>query len=327
MFNDKFIKITERSCMFYFRMGINCLGKITTLIFLINLSICSAWALSADDANPQFWASRFPNDIKSDSDLELDMKAVPYDNNFTYTNRVFVPTGSGPFPVLVVIPTCGGPDASDKYLMTEGLSRGYAAIILDTHRNARHNCTRPKRIGWGRMVKDSYDLLEQLSKQAYVDKNRVYAIGGSEGPMNGSFLTSPAIQKMITNNPLRYRAVAGFYGCGIFPKGTFSGQEEHFPFLFNDMNIPMLWLAAGQDNECKVQADSEVISSMIAKKLPIQYHLYPTATHCWNCSTKDGFTKSQPYVDGSDTTVRYRYDQQITEDSIDRAFKFFGQNQ
>jgi dienelactone hydrolase len=51
---------------------------------------------------------------------------------------------------------------------------------------------------------------------------------------------------------------------------------------------------------------------------PVEWHVYSNATHCWDCSNLDGFSK----VDFRGTRVVYRYDRSATSDSRGRMFAF-----
>lgn len=51
---------------------------------------------------------------------------------------------------------------------------------------------------------------------------------------------------------------------------------------------------------------------------PVKWHVYPEATHCWDCVSLDGNSK----VDFRGNRVVYRYDKDITADSARRMFEF-----
>jgi dienelactone hydrolase len=50
----------------------------------------------------------------------------------------------------------------------------------------------------------------------------------------------------------------------------------------------------------------------------VEWHVYPEATHCWDCKNLDGFSK----VDFRGSRVVYRYDRNITSDAGRRMFEF-----
>ena len=53
----------------------------------------------------------------------------------------------------------------------------------------------------------------------------------------------------------------------------------------------------------------------------MEWHLYPQATHCWDCRQLHGFKK----VDARGSSVEYLYDEGVTRDSANRMFGFFEQ--
>jgi hypothetical protein len=51
---------------------------------------------------------------------------------------------------------------------------------------------------------------------------------------------------------------------------------------------------------------------------PVEWHVYPNGTHCWDCKDLKGFSK----VDVRGRHVAYRYDVSLTSDSGRRLFQF-----
>jgi dienelactone hydrolase len=209
--------------------------------------------------------------------------------------------------------------------MQKAFERGYAAIVLDHHRGFRVNCgnSRDKPVKWLRMTKDAYDLATYLETLPNIDKKRIYSIGGSEGGMIGGFLSSPGIKKFTAPNAPRYRANASFYGCAVFPIGSSgpNNTKDHM-YIFNDLDRPLLWLMGEADNECITKEDLQLIKDFQQLKLPIHYHLYKNATHCWDCKNKNGLRQTM-YRFGFQVTVTYTFDQNVTNDSINRVLDFF----
>jgi dienelactone hydrolase len=77
-------------------------------------------------------------------------------------------------------------------------------------------------------------------------------------------------------------------------------------------------LMAGNDNETPAEYCDSVLPPLKAKGAPVEWHLYPGVTHCWDCSSLNGFTKTLP----TGTHVAYKYDKATTEDSRKRVFDF-----
>ena len=284
-------------------------------------------AININSMTPSYWSSVFSpeNEIKEHADLTFD-KPIIYNNDSRWVNQIFLPSDkSGPFPVIVIMPDCGSVGPHNLDFMHKAFERGYAAIVLDHHRGFRINCggSRDKPVKWLRMTKDAYDLAAFLSSLPIINKNRIYSIGGSEGGMIGGFLSSPGIKKFTAPNAPRYRANASFYGCAVFPVGSSgpNNTRDHM-YIFNDMDRPLLWLMGEADNECITKEDLQLIKDFQQAKLPIHYHLYNNATHCWDCKNKNGLRQSM-YRFGSQVTVTYTFDQNITNDSTNRVLDFF----
>jgi dienelactone hydrolase len=305
------------------KLMVHSMKKLIINLCLLLVST-QTFALSSADVPSSYWEKFFiERDLKEHSDLTFTPPTV-YNNNFDYVNKIFVPNGSGPFPVVVVLPDCGGVDTHYRKIMEQALQNGYASIVLDTHRGAKSNCFPPPQrpVKYGRMVKDSYDLAAYLATLPVINKNRIYSIGGSEGGMISGFLASAGIQKFTAPNSPRYRANVSLYGCGIYPKGTFRNQTAHTPYFFNDTDKPLLWLMGGADTECLVNDEIEVLKDLQSKQVPVEFHVYTDATHCWICESKNGHTKNLTYG-GNSVSVTYKFDEKIRSDSISRAFSFF----
>jgi dienelactone hydrolase len=76
------------------------------------------------------------------------------------------------------------------------------------------------------------------------------------------------------------------------------------------------------------EADTETPAAECVDKLeaiktagaPIEWHIYPETTHCWDCEQLDGFSK----IDVRGQYVVYRFQQSVTDDSERRLFEFLG---
>ena len=300
--------------------------KIFFIIFILFIT-SRVQAVNVNAMTPLYWSTAFSpeNDIKEHADLVFS-KPIVYNNDTRWVNQIFLPNDKpGQFPVIVIMPDCGSVGPHNLDFMQKAFERGYAAIVLDHHRGFRINCgnSRDKPVKWLRMTKDAYDLATYLETLSNIDKKRIYSIGGSEGGMIGGFLSSPGIKKFTAPNAPRYRANASFYGCAVFPIGSSgpNNTKDHM-YIFNDLDRPLLWLMGEADNECITKEDLLLIKYFQQLKLPIHYHLYKDATHCWDCKNKNGLRQTM-YRFGSQVTVTYTFDQNVTNDSINRVLDFF----
>ena len=64
---------------------------------------------------------------------DLTFPAAPEPFGYAKANKMFKPAGTGPFPALVILPTCGGHGfrlAFDVWAKP-ALQRGYAVLVVD----------------------------------------------------------------------------------------------------------------------------------------------------------------------------------------------------
>ena len=112
---------------------------------------------------------------------------------------------------------------------------------------------------------------------------------------------------------VRFRAAVSFYpGCSGSP-------TQMDMYLSDDIDTPLLVLMGSEDNETPPSACVRRLESIARGGLPVAWHVYPGATHCWDCENLDGFTKT---VRGE--SITYRYNKEVHEDSAKRMFGFFG---
>ena len=99
----------------------------------------------------------------------------------------------------------------------------------------------------------------------------------------------------------RFAAAAAFYpGCfTIRPPGAAS-----YDIMRTDIDRPLMVLMGGEDTETPPKDCQDKLGPLQAAGAPVEMHLYPAATHCWDCVSLDGFTKT----DGRGNRVLYRYD-------------------
>lgn len=253
-------------------------------------------------------------------DLKFADSAVIFESSSFIRNAIFSPSDNTQVagPGLVLLPSCAGIHArseGDLKIWTKiFVDAGYTVLVVDHYqpRNAGKNCSgsRYRTVTEGRMVKDLYDAVEHLSKMPGVDETRIFTFGFSLGTMVGGLAASKDIYKQVAPGRLRPRAVGGLYGGCDFGRGG--------NYLFNDTDIPVIWLMGGNDPETPADRCVSTLKN-IEKKIKVEWHVYPGATHCWDCKALDGFSKTA----ANGNRVTYRYDEQITKDSIQRSLDFF----
>lgn len=230
---------------------------------------------------------------------------------------VHKPEGAGPFPALVLLHTCGGLQEHVTVAAQDALRRGYVVFVLDSfsQRGVDMVCLGPKGdVFFSRGLRDALMAAENLRKLPFVDRTRVAMVGFSWGGGVGLLASSTAARRAAGwFDP--FDAVVSFYPpCHAYPKG-----RPPYSLVSSDLTVPLLVLLGGKDNETPPHECISGFEPAQRSGAPVQWHLYSDATHCWDCQSLNGFRK----VDIRGTTVEYRYDAGVTQDSLDRMFGFY----
>jgi dienelactone hydrolase len=95
------------------------------------------------------------------------------------------PDGNGPFPALVLLHGCGGPQPGNALWATELNKWGYATMEVDSFfgRGVREICTNLNKVTVSERVVDAYMALDHLRTLSFVDKDRIGVMGWSHGAM------------------------------------------------------------------------------------------------------------------------------------------------
>lgn len=252
------------------------------------------------------WASFYRNNYTSLPQPEL--ATIFW---FSISNKVFKPEGSGPFPAVVLVHTAGGlANEHIKIRAQNFLAKGYVVLIQDSlgprgiSRVTRNTPQVHEPIG----VKDAYQGWDFLTKQSYVDRDRIYQMGTSWGGLVASALGSKGIAE-ASEAKGRFRATAGLYStCQM-------GPFDPYRYVMPDIDRPVLLLLAGDDKELvhKGQVDCfRDLEELKNKGLPVEYHVYEGIGHGWD---KRG-----------EARFGYIYNEDVTKDSFNRVVEFFEKN-
>jgi dienelactone hydrolase len=74
----------------------------------------------------------------------------------------------------------------------------------------------------------------------------------------------------------------------------------------------------GDDLFTPAQECIPLLEKLREQKLPVEWYLFPKATHVWDAPDLDGYTMTTY----RGTRVTFRYDPAVTEDSRKRLFDF-----
>ena len=255
-------------------------------------------------------------------DLQFPAEPVAFSAIDRPQMALFKPAGAGPFPALVLVHQCGGlgtrkPNESMLTWAKEAVARGYVALLIDSlgPRGVDTVCYGPKGgLVFARGVRDALQAAEHLQRFDFVDKKRVALAGYSWGAMV-SVLASSARWSGNALPGVRFAAAVAFYpGCFTIRPPTAAAYEIVQP----DIDRPLLVLAGGQDTETPAEECVAKLGEAKASGAPVEWHVYPQATHCWDCRNLDGFSKT----DVRGNSVTYRYSMDYTTDSLQRMFQF-----
>lgn len=236
---------------------------------------------------------------------------------------MYKPEGAGPFPALVLAHQCGGlntphwQNASMLQWARDAVARGYVALLIDSlgPRGASSVCFGPQNnVTFAAGVKDALQAAEHLRRFDFVDKGRIALAGYSWGAMVALLASSRHWGGTLARGG-RFAAAAAFYpGCfTIRPRNA-----PEYEIARQDIDTPLLVLMGADDTETPPADCVSRLEPAIKAGAPVQLHVYPQATHCWDCRNLDGYSK----VDVRGNRVAYRYNREVTEDSARRLFEF-----
>ena len=220
-------------------------------------------------------------------------------------NTVFKPAGEGPFPAVVLMHTCGGlkgaPGAHMKQHAQELLETGHVVLVIDSYGpRGFDNCAARAPSGSGGIA-DAYAALGLLAAKPFVDGSRVYQAGYSWGAFISALLASPQSARLAGSERRFAATVANYGSC------AFKGKQ----FVLQDTDRPLLMLMGGHDEEAPAAPCFPLLDEMKAAGKPVQWHVYPDATHAWD---KSGLA-SRGYV----------FNAPVTKDATARAVAFMAE--
>jgi dienelactone hydrolase len=252
-------------------------------------------------------------------DLTFPEQAQTGSAGLTRRMTLMKPEGDGPFPAIVMVHQCAGLNAAVMANAREAVARNYVVLMIDSlgPRDVTSVCYGPKNgVNFFRGVRDALQAAEHLRGLSYVDKTRIALVGFSWGAMIGLMTSSEHYASSALANAAPFAATVSFYpGCF---KITPPNGRPPFEILNPDIKHPLLVLMGEDDAETP---SGECVSKLEAVKTtgaPVEWHVYPQTTHCWDCRALNG--KSKTDVRGNH--VEYRFSPEATKDGRKRMFEF-----
>lgn len=267
-------------------------------------------------ASAQSFQERILSSASQAPDLKFPDEAQELSASSPLAMAIYKPAGAGRFPALILVHTCGGLRPEMRNWTQQALSRGYVVFVIDSlgPRGLKTLCHPPSPVSIWRGVKDSFQALDHLKRFEFVDPDRVGLMGFSWGAMVGLLTSSKTVANVLSPSK-RFAAVATFYPGCYFPA---SGPRPEIEFLRTDTDKPTLVLMGELDTETPPADCLPRLEALKDGGIPVSWHVYPNATHCWDCRSLDNVSK----VDFLGRKVVYLYDEQVTHDSTHRAFDF-----
>lgn len=187
-----------------------------------------------------------------------------------------VPSGSGPFPAVVIAFHVGGMDEFDKVMADRFAEAGYVAVVPDLfHRLSEEVMAGPRLDRLGHLsdpdiIADMNAAVDFLQRNPAIDNERIGVTGFCMG--------GRIAWLMAAVNPV-FKATVPFYGGNIMSPW---GAAEQSPFELTDsINCPMLFhfgeIDANPSQEDMVKLDAEL--NRLGKEHT--FHTYAGADHAF----------------------------------------------
>lgn len=261
-------------------------------------------------------------ELQPGGDLVFPQQPTAWQPDASLSNALFAPpqAGAGPRPALILFPTCTGGRPHLHAWVRAALDRGYVVLVPDFLRGLRSDCGSPPKLPNGRLLKDALDAAAHLAALTMVDATRISLMGFSKGALIATWLASSSVAHAIRPGTPPLAALVSVYGfCGLPPT---PGRPQGVRFLQDDTDRPLLMLMGGRDQETPPGSCLKLLPRLKEAGAPVEWHVYPEATHQWDQPESHGFTRTAYHGE----QVSYLFDPQVTEDSRRRAFEFIGRH-
>jgi dienelactone hydrolase len=254
---------------------------------------------------------------------DLTFPAAPEPLGYAKASKMFKPAGTGPFPAVVILPTCGGHDVRHAFDVwaKAALQRGYAVLVVDplTPRGVvvpGENCRPGNKVREVRLRKDAFDAAEHLRKQPFVDPERIGLLGMSQGAMAALGASAPPYD--TPQGRRAFRAIVSIYPACFFANVPIPGRPfpMNLDYLPPGIVVPLLVQMGDLDTETPPKDCISRLQEQKDKGAPVEFVVHKNATHAWD----QGRNFAKKGLNGQD--VAYRYNPKVTAESVRLAFDF-----
>lgn len=248
---------------------------------------------------------RFPTEVQVGAPVKLEM-------------AIHRPPGPGPFPTLVLMHTCAPltQNPQVRRYAEAGLRAGYAVFILDsfTQRGLGDTCSGPP-LGplQPLRARDAAEALLHLQGFDFVDKQRVAAIGFSQGARVMYWLARNETVPFYTGGP-RFAALVSMYGeC--------YSRTAKAEYVRDRSNVPLLALLGDLDEDGDPRECLPRLERAKAAGAPFEWHVFHNVGHSWD---NENFVPGHRtrYPGAPSGSVLQAYDGATTAEAQKRTFEF-----
>jgi dienelactone hydrolase len=218
--------------------------------------------------------------------------------------RLTLPSGSGPFPVVILLHGCAGITANQSVWADRLADWGYASLIVDsfTPRGVKSVCApdAQKLVTPFDRAGDAWSAAIFLKSLPQIDATRIAVIGESHGGATAAMLTASVFQAIA---PGLIKASVDYYGSCRDPAGHGT--------------IPLLALAGDADTWGNPARNCRAFGQALASGQPFVVQVYPGVVHGFDqtLNRRSRWEEGHPMA----------YDSEAAEDSYRRVHAFLNQ--
>jgi dienelactone hydrolase len=223
------------------------------------------------------------------------------------TGELYRPAGAGPFPALVLLHGCSGPQPNGREWALWLQGEGYAVLALDSFagRGLHRLCSESSALTGGARAGDVFAAAAALARRPDIDRARIGAIGFSHGGWSVLWASWPRPE----GEEVRLRALVAFYPtCAVPSLGV---------------GTPLLMLLGGQDDWTPPERCRQLAQEARQQGGVVIDVLYPGARHGFDGSHIRRRTVIADARGGRGATVEY--DPAAHEDATKQLRRFLRQ--
>lgn len=285
------------------------------LAILIGMGVSCTVLAQRAPADNRFWAYH-DRELAKFGQLTFNVGIKELGLFSTPSNQLLRPSGSQPFPTVVLVPTCGGMKPSTRTRMKEFIEAGYAVLAVDSYTSRGEESCRKDVIRPPLVMRDTFDALKHLQQFPEIDKQRIFVVGYSMGGFAAAWVASPHNAKE-SGSELRFAASVGHYGTCSHRPGPL---VFNLPFLRPDIDRPVLLLMGEADAETPMGSCFPLVEEMKTDGKPVEWHTYKDVTHAWDQPESSGYSFTNQFG----KVVTYTYSRETTIDATRRTLEFLG---